>query len=327
MIRNCEEVGLFDDLQHVNPFDETFRRAVESDCGNESATFDATKCTKPKLTTQTTLEALTMHNEETLHTPNVLPYLESTAVSNKNLKTTISLDDEIMQTIGHSVTQSENMQEVGDASTTDAAKIIDVSNVEQNVVPQQIIQNEMKANSILLISTMATSYPISMQSTPNDTCSIERPLKKLYPKKVPVVEHPIKEKLKQLILRAKETTATTTAAPESNRPSVGKEKSIAKKRVNVTSVKSTVNSERLFERNRAAAQRYRVKVKKNQNLLHQRNAELEAENERLRTELKAIKTILLSHQDCSVTRGTESKPSIFYLVNDSKTKSENPEKS
>lgn len=29
-IRNCEEVGLFQDLQNVNPFEETFRRAVES---------------------------------------------------------------------------------------------------------------------------------------------------------------------------------------------------------------------------------------------------------------------------------------------------------
>lgn len=29
-IRNCEEVGLFQDLQHENPFDETFRRAVEA---------------------------------------------------------------------------------------------------------------------------------------------------------------------------------------------------------------------------------------------------------------------------------------------------------
>lgn len=29
-IRNCEEVGLFQDLQNVNPFEETFRRAVEA---------------------------------------------------------------------------------------------------------------------------------------------------------------------------------------------------------------------------------------------------------------------------------------------------------
>lgn len=28
--RNCEEVGLFQDLQNVNPFEETFKKAVEA---------------------------------------------------------------------------------------------------------------------------------------------------------------------------------------------------------------------------------------------------------------------------------------------------------
>jgi cyclic AMP-dependent transcription factor ATF-2 len=29
-IRNCEEVGLFQDLQNVNPFEEQFRKAAEA---------------------------------------------------------------------------------------------------------------------------------------------------------------------------------------------------------------------------------------------------------------------------------------------------------
>lgn len=29
-IRNCEEVGLFQDLQNVNPFEETFKKAAEA---------------------------------------------------------------------------------------------------------------------------------------------------------------------------------------------------------------------------------------------------------------------------------------------------------
>lgn len=36
-IRNCEEVGLFQDLQNVNPFEETFRKAVESGKTGSSA--------------------------------------------------------------------------------------------------------------------------------------------------------------------------------------------------------------------------------------------------------------------------------------------------
>lgn len=30
LLKNCDAVGLFDDLQNVNPFDETFRKAVEN---------------------------------------------------------------------------------------------------------------------------------------------------------------------------------------------------------------------------------------------------------------------------------------------------------
>lgn len=30
LLKNCDDVGLFEDLQNVNPFDETFRKAVES---------------------------------------------------------------------------------------------------------------------------------------------------------------------------------------------------------------------------------------------------------------------------------------------------------
>lgn len=79
LIRNCDEVGLFDDLhlQHVNPFDETFRRAVESkstattpnlqhngdDDGNHHMLLsDVLKCTAAA--------------EESLHTPHVLPFYD-----------------------------------------------------------------------------------------------------------------------------------------------------------------------------------------------------------------------------------------------------------
>lgn len=328
MIRNCEEVGLFEDLQHVNPFDETFRRAVESDSGDPSETYDSAKRTKPKLGTQTTLEALTMHSEDTLHTPNVLPYLEAASSSNKSLKTTISLDDEVLQPIGQSVSKLESMKELsaeqGPASTS------------KEQPPNLVIQNEMEARNVILISTVAMPYLISTQPT-SDTSTIVRPLKKLFPKKAPVVEHPIKEKLKHLILRTnKSTTKSTHVTKEEvmqNQSAVGKEK--PKPRIRTTS--ESMANKKLFERNRAAAQRYREKVKKTQDFLRQRNAELEAENERLRTELKSLKSILTSHQDCSVTRasnqriinlqthytiGNELKPSIFYFIDDKKAKKE-----
>lgn len=57
-IRNCEEVGLFQDLQNVNPFDEFFKKAVEvSKSGG-------------------TLEVHEINSDDSLHTPHILPHIE-----------------------------------------------------------------------------------------------------------------------------------------------------------------------------------------------------------------------------------------------------------
>ncbi|RZC37511.1 cyclic AMP-dependent transcription factor ATF-7 [Asbolus verrucosus] len=58
-IRNCEEVGLFQDLQNVNPFDETFKKAIES---AKSGTLHV-----PEMTS----------NDDTLHTPHIFPHVEN----------------------------------------------------------------------------------------------------------------------------------------------------------------------------------------------------------------------------------------------------------
>ncbi|XP_050503965.1 cyclic AMP-dependent transcription factor ATF-7 [Diabrotica virgifera virgifera] len=56
-IRNCEEVGLFQDLQNVNPFDELFKRAIDS------------------VKNGTALEVQEHNSNESLHTPHILPHI------------------------------------------------------------------------------------------------------------------------------------------------------------------------------------------------------------------------------------------------------------
>lgn len=56
LIRNCEEVGLFQDLQIVNPFDEVFKKAVEN----------------PSVSLQLPVAS----SDDTLHTPQIYPNLE-----------------------------------------------------------------------------------------------------------------------------------------------------------------------------------------------------------------------------------------------------------
>lgn len=62
LLNNCEELRVFDDLQNINPFEEGFRRAVE-DGGNGISGFLSTPS-----------------NQDTLHTPQILPQFESRPV-------------------------------------------------------------------------------------------------------------------------------------------------------------------------------------------------------------------------------------------------------
>nr|XP_023024828.1 uncharacterized protein LOC111512904 [Leptinotarsa decemlineata] len=58
-IRNCEEVGLFQDLQNVNPFDEIFKKAT--DIVKSGGTLDVAEAN---------------NSDDTLHTPHILPHIE-----------------------------------------------------------------------------------------------------------------------------------------------------------------------------------------------------------------------------------------------------------
>ncbi|XP_026736372.1 uncharacterized protein LOC113499958 isoform X1 [Trichoplusia ni] len=82
-IRNCEEVGLFQDLQNVNPFDEGFKRAMETKHGILS------------------LESALASSSDELHTPQmVFPLLDgdsalfSTTNNQRNITISRSSSDE-----------------------------------------------------------------------------------------------------------------------------------------------------------------------------------------------------------------------------------------
>ncbi|RZF43555.1 hypothetical protein LSTR_LSTR012835 [Laodelphax striatellus] len=61
LIRKCEEVGLFQDLQNVNPFEETFRKAVEA-VRTGSTPLHVSNLSVPS-----------NNADDTLHTPNLFP--------------------------------------------------------------------------------------------------------------------------------------------------------------------------------------------------------------------------------------------------------------
>ncbi|XP_017786564.1 PREDICTED: uncharacterized protein LOC108569504 [Nicrophorus vespilloides] len=82
-IRNCEEVGLFQDLQNVNPFEETFKKAVElSKNGIQH---------KPAEKSEDT----------TLHTPHILPHIPKapspSSVSDMSDDTEFTMPDNVLK--------------------------------------------------------------------------------------------------------------------------------------------------------------------------------------------------------------------------------------
>ncbi|PNF42975.1 Cyclic AMP-dependent transcription factor ATF-2 [Cryptotermes secundus] len=71
-IRNCEEVGLFQDLQNVNPFEETFRKAVEASKTGVGLLHEVDSLSVPTGT------------DDTLHTPNVFPHIAEDSTSDSS---------------------------------------------------------------------------------------------------------------------------------------------------------------------------------------------------------------------------------------------------
>lgn len=76
LIRNCEEIGLFDDL---NPFEQTFRQAIDS----------KNKPSTNLLATDTSNVTNKCNDEDTLHTPNIFPFNSIAVDSKKTVKTEV----------------------------------------------------------------------------------------------------------------------------------------------------------------------------------------------------------------------------------------------
>lgn len=375
LIRNCDEVGLFDDLQNMNPFEETFRRAVESK--NDGSLSDAdVKSLKPH----------TIHNEDTLHTPNVMSYFSLTSVNetnetntpnelerrslivrnhsqvaeanavNANVKLTITIptDSAPKTTNSNNQTQSqhtkmspkksEKARNENSCVKKNTVSIDSMTNNNENsvksnilLIPQLILQPNLrsviantqevmpnKTMKLIVPTTQAPAQiiPIFRTSTlsENKVIAKTKKLKRLFPKiekKMSALPmNPIKEKLKEVLLKTKiknqqidskllpKSKTLTTVIQSTLKTACNPLK--PKPLVHLQSKKDQSNEE-LFERKREAAKRYRIKLKRSQNELNQKNVKLQAENAKLKEELKAARTLLLAHQDCSVSRALNQK--------------------
>ncbi|XP_055541080.1 cyclic AMP-dependent transcription factor ATF-2 [Wyeomyia smithii] len=277
LIGKCEEVGLFDDLQNVNPFEETFRRAVEEKSAKTGDSFEEKQSSPVK---STVLKA-----DDTLHTPHIFPLLER--------RESIKLSKLII---------SRNNSRKDETLVDDALKV--QAQVHEHLISTkvQMSQNSSritKAKSLIKILPKTTYLPTTEQSVIIIPCNMKNgESSSTRSNGINLAKAKLKEHLKKNNSPANcNNTSETNAFKVS---SVDKEANFPEQSSNVTQDK-TKNVQK-HERWKAAAKRYRTKVKQNQNSLHRKNIELAEENHRLKTEIARLRNLLSLHKECSVTK-------------------------
>lgn len=286
-IRNCEEFGIFDDLKHVNPFEETFRQAI--DC----------KSKRPSvlLTTQNSLEVIKNNDEDTLNTPHIIP---------KFMITDKKIESPKIET------KHSNETEIPKQSIFDKRPIVIVTNDSaarnSNAVSNA---NDKKEDITATVEAPLPPKMIKIVDNTKATTAINdvtpKIFRKICPKPIaPVVSNPIKEKIRESLLKLRSPqSATDSAKPDVNNhipitnesdaqifPKVEVKSQVIKRNI------ITFNDNTAVERNREAAKRYRNKQKKLHDALQERNKQLEVENAMLKKQLQLFKK---AHQHCSVT--------------------------
>lgn len=282
MIRNCEEFGLFDDLKHVNPFEETFRQAID----------DKTKTSSIILTTQRSIEAIKCNDEDTLHTPNIFPYNSVICDSKDDTKPA----DKKATRDSH-----EEKPPVG--------LPIQESNKEATQNPSA---NENKVD-VKVEQSLPNEALITDKSLKNKDITLKA-LRKIYPKPIVVpmiysTMNPTKEKIRQSLLKLQAINIEETTkinVPINNiehsfpkHPSVVGFSRAETKQHAIRKKNYIFKGNNANERNREAAKRYRNKQKSLHDALLLRNTQLEDENAILKKQLFYFKK---AHANCSVTQ-------------------------
>ncbi|XP_076240517.1 activating transcription factor-2 [Calliopsis andreniformis] len=338
-IRNCEEVGLFQDLQNVNPFEETFRRAVES--GNTGT------LTVPEVEI----------TDDTLHTPHIFPHIadvlsgstqmlsessvqectSTISIAEKSTEERSVIDTEVCTSIKLTRTDDLLKDKLGThKNETLTENIMDhvtstpmISRVlQEQSTPQLSINGEevqlllktadgklMQLSAIPVCDSTITNTPFMKQQAV--VIKTEPPLQ--CTTKLELNEPPssalslAKMKLKQALTK---NTGLQNQQPNDN---LEKCQSNNSKKENVDkTIEDQIKKKETLERNRASSMRARAKrrawiqqLERTVTNVNETNAALQMEIKVLRAEIAKLKTLLLAHKDCPVTKAMQRGNSIL----------------
>lgn len=279
-MNNCEELRVFDDLQNINPFEEGFRRAVEVD-GSERESYG------------------TLTYQDTLHTPQILRSIIeienclSNAESDRHLPIQIeheSLKDNIPITaklkepqLNHQTPLLPKPLFPAVSITTTCVSQISGSDHNRN---KESVKNKLKN---ILLNNYGTNT--------------ERKRKETVPSIFIGASSSITISDSDKLTFASNELSHDIATSKSN---ISRE--VSRKRAKV---ERTEFANLKVERNRAAARRYRTKMKIQSQALQEKYEKSQKEltvvrkefNE-LKKELTQMKALLLIHKDCPVSKDT-----------------------
>ncbi|XP_046472484.1 cyclic AMP-dependent transcription factor ATF-2 isoform X1 [Neodiprion pinetum] len=345
-IRNCEEVGLFQDLQNVNPFEETFRRAVEAGKTGGGLTVPEVGI-----------------SDDTLHTPHIFPHIDVPSTNNQALLrngiaespvinigdssdddeknanrihvdvqnldhgenskeiTTVELDTESRDS---SIEESIIVQEADGESLSTTVINLNDGFGQQNDVPQLSINGKEVQ---LLIKTedgklmQLSAIPVSQSQMNPTTIDIQSKSQTVVIKTEPSLNcsdgkrttNSASSRLSMAKMKLKQVLKKNEVSSDSHRQDLQ-----ASPRILVEE-RSPPSDKKLdiLERNRASSMRARAKRKawvqqleRSVYNVNEANAALQMEVRALRSEVAKLKTLLLAHKDCPVTKAMEQGNSI-----------------
>ncbi|XP_017149448.1 cyclic AMP-dependent transcription factor ATF-2 isoform X1 [Drosophila miranda] len=295
LIKNCDEVGLFEDLQHVNPFDIGFQRAAEQ---NVSGTPNRPEAPQ--------------NDSESLHTPQVYP-LETVSVH-----TTAPPPVPVGTVMRSESCSSIDVEQLLASDTTTATTAV----CAEDPLPIQLIQPQVIA-WVLPAQTvpMATELPSGKHLTSSIPGQSGRPF--ILPKPSTRRNTPA-----PLLVSSNPTAPEPSSAsltPTSQLPIKERLKAIIhsnnQKRIFSEQPKSVRakpdRDEDCMERRRAAASRYRNKMRNEQKDLRKQNAQLQQENQDLRERIARLEKELNQHNNSMagvVANQLKIPPSSIHLL-------------
>uniref|UniRef100_A0A1A9WQS5 CRAL-TRIO domain-containing protein n=1 Tax=Glossina brevipalpis TaxID=37001 RepID=A0A1A9WQS5_9MUSC len=307
LIKNCEEVGLFEDLQHVNPFEETFRRACEqhvyqnptSQQNNTSLNTDEDSLHTPQVFPQFDIATeggicdVEDIAKQTLDTPVLCENVRTTkqVPAEENVPTRVNVQNDT-ETINCIVEKTIIPQVIPSISFMPPSVIelqpqmitltIPANNTQISQEKTAMITDSTKSRRLLPKPTdntrirateTVTVSSTTIQSVRNMPLSVNEPSSASL---TPTSQLPIKERLKAILNQNSKTEWSST----NHKYHLNKNKCKTLPRVR--------SSNDTMERKRAASSRYRHKMRNEHKELIKRNYELLAENEKLIQRIKHL---------------------------------------